>query len=197
MPDAANTEHAICTITTTLFVVALLYFPLDLTPVSDPLTEATALASDTQGLVWPKAQRRPSLQSSVRASFETFRIQYYFSCCSVFVGRQSSRERNGLMGEYGTIPPQGGQGGPDDKRPRSQRAHSTAGESLYLILGVEKDATPDQIKKAYRKLALRFHPDKNPDNPEAAEKVTLPNSLTFLFLETLFFALLPRSSVFS
>eukprot|EP00116_Pleurobrachia_bachei_P016469 sb/3476731/ len=103
------------------------------------------------------------------------RFQFLFHCCRGSPGGRVA-ERNGLMGEYGTIPPQGGQGGPDDKRPRSQRAHSTAGESLYLILGVEKDATPDQIKKAYRKLALRFHPDKNPDNPEAAEKVIPPNS---------------------
>ncbi|XP_041828428.1 dnaJ (Hsp40) homolog, subfamily C, member 5 gamma b isoform X2 [Melanotaenia boesemani] len=52
-------------------------------------------------------------------------------------------------------------------RPRKM---SKAGESLYNVLGLEKGATPDEIKRAYRKLALRYHPDKNPDNPEAAEK---------------------------
>uniref|UniRef100_A0A8C9XLI1 DnaJ heat shock protein family (Hsp40) member B6a n=1 Tax=Sander lucioperca TaxID=283035 RepID=A0A8C9XLI1_SANLU len=40
----------------------------------------------------------------------------------------------------------------------------------YQVLGVRRDSSADEIKKAYRKLALRWHPDKNPENKEEAEK---------------------------
>ena len=43
-------------------------------------------------------------------------------------------------------------------------------KDYYKILGVDKNASQDEIKSAFRKLAKKYHPDLNKDNPEAARQ---------------------------
>ena len=60
---------------------------------------------------------------------------------------------------------------------------SRSGNSLYELFDIPKTSTDADIKKKYRRLALKYHPDKNPDNEEAEEmfkKINHANSILTL-----------------
>ena len=56
-------------------------------------------------------------------------------------------------------------------------------KDYYKVLGITKSASQDEVKKAFRKMAVKFHPDKNPGDKKAEEKCDLLlRSLKYIFI---------------
>lgn len=56
------------------------------------------------------------------------------------------------------------------REPRKQDMSRMSKRDYYEVLGIRRDATEDEVKKAYRRLAMQYHPDRNPGDKEAEEK---------------------------
>jgi preprotein translocase subunit Sec63 len=57
-----------------------------------------------------------------------------------------------------------------------------AGKDFYNILGVGRDASKDEIKRAYKRLSIKYHPDKNPGDDAAQKKfIEVANGIAFAF----------------
>jgi len=54
--------------------------------------------------------------------------------------------------------------------PRNVKIEKSMSKDYYETLGVGKDASQDEITQAYRKMAVKYHPDKNPDDPKCADQ---------------------------
>ena len=61
-------------------------------------------------------------------------------------------------------------GGRHNNRRGGGAANEAPSEDLYKIMGVKRDASEAEIKKAFKKLAIKYHPDKNQDDPEGAKE---------------------------
>ena len=107
--------------------------------------------------------QRPSLLNKRLFTRKTEMDKEVLAGGNNFKSRQEDMYKYGLGGGGG-----GGRGG-GFQQPQKPPADT---ENLYKIMGVKKTATEAELKKAHRKLVLKYHPDKNPGDETAKEKFT-------------------------
>src|SRR4029079_3655997 len=85
-------------------------------------------------------------------------------------GRPRARRRAPRRRGHGRIPPRLHARRPAPAAGNGEGGQRVSKRDYYEILSVEREASDQQIKSAYRKLALRYHPDRNPGDGEAEER---------------------------
>lgn len=114
--------------------------------------------------------------------------------CTIFPGTEKSNimTSSSTYSSYSSSKPQRTQSNQDQHQQQSKPSRkgsfdpSNEKDDLYQILEVEREVNVDDLKKSYRKLALKYHPDKTAGDPESTERVGLPFSISFLLYLHLF-----------